>query len=427
MIATKINNLLRSILVATKKNTAMFGVSKIGLASSIVTVGVLIAPEVLAASSIVSSTSSGSSVEPAEYNLMLETDDPLSVPVNVTVPAAPNSLDLFLLEDLSGSFGDDLFTIKSFAPDLVDSITAISSDTQFGIGSYIDKPFSSFSSDYVYETNLALTSDTDLFQSALDELSASGGGDFPESQLEALLQTAVRGDTSEIGFRDDALSVVVLSTDADYHVAGDEPTLPANNGDAVLDGDPPGSGEDYPSVDQVKNALMEANIVPIFAVTSGVIDEYEGLVDEFGFGSVVELESDSSNLIEVISEGLDDVFSDITLTAMDDDFGYVSSISPNSFADVSSGDTRTFDVTFLSDGTGENDSLRLVAPGFGETLVNVDVGGMEFPVEPPIVQQPDEPPVDGIKTPEPTFLLSFLGVGLVGFYSKRSKVRELKK
>lgn len=359
-------------------------------------------PQAQAASVINSTTpaSVGSAVQPGAYNVFLETGDPLTVTVDVTVPLAPTKLDLFLLEDLSGSFGDDLFNVRSLVPSLVSSIRGTVADSRFGVGSFVDKPISpfgsSFSGDYVYRTDLALTTNTGALQSTVNGLSIRSGGDGPESSLEALFQTAVRG-SSEIGFRNDAFKVVILSTDADFHQAGDFLGVPANNGDAVLDGTPPGTGEDYPSIFQVRQALQNNNIIPIFAVTSGVTSTYQDLVDDLGFGTVVTLSSNSSNIVSAINAGLTDVFKDITLTAVGDENGYVRNITPGAYSNVPAGDTRTFSVELLADGIDDvDDSFSLVAPGFGSTLVNVDVR-------------------DGTTAvPEPTTVLGTLAFGALG-------------
>ncbi len=359
--------------------------------------GIFVPSAARAASLVTGFTPSGGAVEPGNYDVFLDAGDPLHIDVTVTVPATPSKLDLFLLEDLSGSFGDDLNVIKTLVPNLVTSITGIVSDTFFGVGSYVDKPISpfGFSGDYVYRTDLALTADTGLLQTTVNGLTIRNGGDFPESQLEALLQTAVRA-TGEVGFRNDAFKVVVLSTDATYHKAGDFASRPPNDGDAILDGSPEGTGEDYPSIAQVKNALQAANIIPIFAVTTNVISTYEDLVAQLGFGSVVQLSSNSSNLVTAITSGLSDVFRDITLNVEGDDFGYVQSITPGVFTDVPEGDSRTFKVELLADGVDDaNDTLSLVAPGFGTTLVNVTVS-------------------DTTSVPEPTTMLGLLAFGAVG-------------
>lgn len=87
-------------------------------------------------------------------------------------------------------------------------------------------------------------------RNSLGDFTTLSGDDDPEAQLEALLQTARR--TTEIGFRDKARRIVVVATDDSFHKAGDGIaagiTTP-NNLDAILDGNPPGTGEDYPAIE----------------------------------------------------------------------------------------------------------------------------------------------------------------------------------
>ncbi|MFK0734369.1 MAG: hypothetical protein ACIWVG_25005, partial [Gloeotrichia echinulata HAB0833] len=124
----------------------------------------------------------------------------------------------------------------------------------------------------------------------------SGGGDLPESQLEALLQAAL-DSTIGVGSK----RIVVLATDAAYHVAGDGLTLAPgtitvpNNGDGIIS-----ANEDYPGILQVKNALIANNIIPFFLATSGVKSSYDGLVASLGRGIVTTLDSNSENVADVI-------------------------------------------------------------------------------------------------------------------------------
>ena len=225
-----------------------------------------------------------------------------------------SSIDVFLLEDLSGSFFDDLPNVQAQFAGLFGSLVdagGANRDVAFGVGSFIDKPISPFGQppgsdflpdgDFVYATNRAITTDQAAVQAALDALTLGDGGDFPEAQLEALLQVAVRADTAEIGFRDGAARFVVLSTDAPFHVAGDvEGAETPNNGDGVTD-----LTEDYPSIAQVAAALADAGIVPIFAVTGDVLETYRALADQLGSGVVVELTPDSDNIAQAVLSGIE--------------------------------------------------------------------------------------------------------------------------
>ena len=219
------------------------------------------------------------------------------------------ALDLVLAEDLSGSFSDDIATVRALGADLIAAAQAIQPDVEFGVTSFVDKPTSPFGSaasgDYEYLTNLSLTPSTTAFQNTLDGLTTKFGSDGPEAQLTALMQMGLR--EQEVGWRNGSFKVVVIATDATFHRAGDNPGTP-NNGDTILDGPGnDGTGEDYPIVAQVRDALEGTGILPIFAVTSGVKSIYEGLATDLGFGVVVDLASDSSDIVTAIQTGISQI------------------------------------------------------------------------------------------------------------------------
>lgn len=125
---------------------------------------VLVAPSTVLAQSFVDSITPaepGALVDRAAYDVALAPGDPLSVPVSVTVPSTPSILDVYLLQDLSGSFADDISIVRGLVPNLVSRLRSIAPDTRFGVCSFVDKPVNPFgdasSGDYVYRTNLPLT------------------------------------------------------------------------------------------------------------------------------------------------------------------------------------------------------------------------------------------------------------------------------
>ncbi|BAI94229.1 hypothetical protein NIES39_Q02210 [Arthrospira platensis NIES-39] len=270
--------------------------------------------------------------------------------------------------------------MQRLAPRIVQQVQNIQPDTQFGLASFIDKPIAPFggSTDYVYQTHLPLTDSLPAFENAIGELEIRWGGDIPEAQLEGLMHVALREE--EVGYRDNSRRIVVLSTDAPYHEAGvgiAAGITAANNGDKVLDGTPAGTGEDYPSVAQVRNALEETGVIPIFAVTRDVVSEYRQLVDQLGFGTVETLRSDSSNLVNVVTSGLKTILSDLTMVARSDEYGYVQSINPVQHKRVKDGESRTFTVELGTENpSAKDDRLSLEVLGLGETTVNVTLGSV---------------------------------------------------
>ena len=267
--------------------------------------------------------------------------------------------DIVFLQDLTGSYYDDLPRLKVLLSGVVNRITSpyltqiFGTDLEFGLASFKDKPVSPLGSpgDYVYQKEVSLTTNVGQVKTAVGNFTASGGNDGPESQLEALLHVAL---DSSIGYRVGSKRLVFLATDAEYHVAGDlknaslTPTDPkyhvagdlrkasltsttvvANNGDGVIDaGDMRkpsptpttvvannGDGvidpdEDYPNIAQVKAALIANDVTPIFLITNNppapgtgfidVKDAYDKLVSSLGRGIVITLDSNSENVADVI-------------------------------------------------------------------------------------------------------------------------------
>eukprot|EP00003_Mantamonas_plastica_P002394 TRINITY_DN1181_c0_g1_i4.p1 TRINITY_DN1181_c0_g1~~TRINITY_DN1181_c0_g1_i4.p1 ORF type:complete len:921 (+),score=262.58 TRINITY_DN1181_c0_g1_i4:30-2765(+) len=325
------------------------------------------------------SASNGAVLQPETVNVWLKpkaaggTDFTKTITVKIT-PKSQTQLDVFLLEDLSGSFYNDLPNLRAMIRSLTSNLRAEYKDAWFGLGSYIDIPVSPFgsSSDYVYRTHIPMTSSTSALQNAVNALRTRSGGDGPESQIFGLQQVARRA-SSECGFRTASRRVVVLSTDAAYHDAGDARYrgFSTNNGDGVV-----GSREDYPSVAQVRQALLDANIVPIFAVTSNVVGTYRTLVSQLGFGAVTTLSSTSSNLINAIKAGLDSVRTSVVANVISDPAGFVTqSPSPATQHAASYETQRTFTVKlgYQNKGTKSDNTVKVSVQGFGIVTFNVDV------------------------------------------------------
>lgn len=234
--------------------------------------------------------------------------------------AAP--LDVQFLQDLTGSFGDDIASVRGLVPQIVSALQAVQVDSRFGVTSFVDKPVSPFGAtgEWVYDLELGLTANAAALASTYNALAIRYGADEPEAQIECLMQVALH--TVETGFRPDAARFVVLFTDAPYHKAGDGVaggiTTP-NNGDNQTPGN--GALEDYPLVQQVRAAIEAANIIPIFAIANGYESTYQGLVASLGRGTVVSLTSNSSNIVSAITTGM----AAVTTTHIEDAVGGVGS------------------------------------------------------------------------------------------------------
>ncbi len=220
---------------------------------------------------------------------------------------AAGPLDLQFLQDLTGSFADDIANVRLLVPQIVGALQGVQPDSTFGVSTFRDKPYGSFGAagDWVYRQELGLSTDTAALTGAYTGMVANNGLDGPEAQIEALMQLSLH--ITDIGFRANSARFVVLFTDAPFHVAGDGLAagipLP-NNADAIMDGTPPGTGEDYPAIAQLRAALEAANIIPVFAVAGGNDAAYQALVAQLGRGAEVTLTADSSNVVAAITTGL---------------------------------------------------------------------------------------------------------------------------
>jgi hypothetical protein len=183
-------------------------------------------------------------IYPPRVEATLPPGGSLQVTKIVNVPDKPPKLDLFLIIDLSASYEDDLPIIKTLAPGLFDDVQTAIPNSRFGLGSFVDFPFSPWGAylvgDYAYRLEHDLTTDKMIWLAAVNAMSKNSGWDRPESQYEALYQAATgegrempsttNGDFSDRGeiapgqaptFRPDATKVVAIATDASFHTTGD--------------------------------------------------------------------------------------------------------------------------------------------------------------------------------------------------------------
>ncbi len=212
-----------------------------------------------------------------------------NAPPAVTLPAVPGgqcrsplgAIDLFILVDLSGSFIDDLPVFKAEAPTVIAQLTAKNPNIRIGLGSFQDYPIVPFGvaslGDQAYTRVLDFTADTNLVLSTIAGLAAPGtvaGLDGPESQLPALYQlaTGLGQDLTAAGypgasipagqqanFRTGATKLVLLWTDAAFHLPGDAGKIPY-------------PGPDFASTVAALQALDPARVIGLSSGTGAVPD-----------------------------------------------------------------------------------------------------------------------------------------------------------
>lgn len=280
---------------------------------------------------------------------VLRKNQTTSATVNVTVPEeGVQALDVVILTDISGSYFDDIDTLKSKAEDVVTALAGQVADVQFGLASFSDFPIAPYGSsgynDEAYFLDQRITNDLPAFFSAVDGLDTLFGDDGPESQLEALYQLATGAgrdlnadgdytDTGDIapmniGWRPGALRLVILSTDASFHNSDAESTYP-------------GAG-----FAETLSALDEADIMVLGLYSSVYAQGDIESVTNATHGAALPLESDSGNIVQAISDALDVSFRNVTVSieVLNDPEGFVQSPELLVLDDVTLGESVEFEL-----------------------------------------------------------------------------------
>ncbi|MCY4515117.1 MAG: PKD domain-containing protein [Candidatus Tectomicrobia bacterium] len=220
------------------------------------------------------------------------------VTVQVEVPAASvTALDVVFLIDQTRSYWDDIDMFQGLILEIVASLTNNHDiDVQFGVAGFADFPGRHGDmGDVPYRLYQDVTFDTAALMDAVNELDAPllSGGDEPESQYEALYRAA-----REVGWRDGALRVLVLATDADFHDSDTDPGYPGKGRTAAL------------------NALREEHVI-VVGLQSGDGAGATAHLQELATtteGTVQSPELDRAQIIAAIIRGLDDAIARVNVT-----------------------------------------------------------------------------------------------------------------
>eukprot|EP01071_Lankesteria_metandrocarpae_P008068 Lankesteria_metandrocarpae@DN4854_c0_g1_i4.p1 len=283
--------------------------------------------------------------------------------------------EFLFIQDLSSSFQDDMDTLNTLAETLFTGLNDTFPDAMFSLASFIDKPIAPYgdlsAGDYCYQLHSAMTRNIADLVLNIRRLTVRAGGDLPESQLDALhrglLLDNVGWTHSEKDEKDRfVLRVAILVTDATFHVAGETSLIP-------FSGDPNMhcAQYGYPSLAQVKDAFVERNAIPLFLISGDNKSDYQLMVDDIGKGgSVQTLTSDSSNVIEAIAAGLNEITCQVegsdapTATATTGNVagGATAAVSPNTTTSSSSFSDKP---TGLAIGLAVSGGIFCVAGVFG--------------------------------------------------------------
>lgn len=154
-------------------------------------------------------------------------------------------------------------------------------------------------------------------QEEVRRASVSGNLDAPEGGFDAIMQAVACRD--RIGWREQARRLLVFSTDAGFHYAGDGKlggVIKPNDGQCHLDNGnryTHAETQDYPSISQINMKVKQSAINLIFAVTEDQLDVYKRLSQHIEGSSAAQLANDSSNVIDLIQKQYEEISSTVEL------------------------------------------------------------------------------------------------------------------
>jgi len=232
--------------------------------------------------------------------------------VPTTLQCENSVFEIVWVQDASDTYEGLMADISTNVTSAFNSVSEGFPGSRFGVSSFVDKPVEPFgyaeSGDYCAAMRVGLTHEVSDVTESLDNLIIRSGNDWKEAQLHALMGAAYTRAahwTEEItdAYGRRIIRVAALITDAGYHEEGDS-DLPANNGDRYQDC----TGEDYPSVEQVGEALRSQMIHPLFLVTENVKIEYTRLLNRMDTNGAVRVYGESGTSIEdLFTSGLQSI------------------------------------------------------------------------------------------------------------------------
>lgn len=241
-------------------------------------------------------------------------------------------VDLYYLMDLSKSMSDDKEKLAELGNKLASNMRDITSNFQLGFGTFVDKvampfvstvpeklkaPCNECAAPYGFRNHMPLANDTSDFTHQVAASQISGNLDAPEGGFDAIMQSMVC--QQEINWRPKSRKMLVFTTDASSHSAGDGKLagiIAPNDGKCHLDSNgyyTESVEQDYPTLSQIDQKAQENHVNIIFAVTSNQVPIYKNLSALVEGSSVGELNNDSSNIVTLVGDQYKAITSEIEL------------------------------------------------------------------------------------------------------------------
>lgn len=371
-------------------------------------------------------------VDPAAITGTLSPGETQAARITVTLPGGMPRGDVVFAFDTTGSMGLVLDAMKTQGIKVMGDIRVAIPDTQFGAASFMDYPYTYSNyygytgiygepqyGDYDYRTDRDLTPDINAVSTAIKQIPAGSGGDWPQDYARVIYESRY------FGWRDDAKKIYVIFGDAPPHAAPSGSTLekPWAPGklftriQAPYGGDPgrdkaPNTGDDldYATVIQ-ETADLHIALVGIYCPRNGILDvKYADAENNFrymaymtgGLFVVSNPNGDASEIatqiVSLIKELAKQNIRELTLRVVEEEYrGWV--MSPDTYTDVPWPSSEVFNVAITPPaGTEDGDytfHLNIVGDGIvlGTVTVTEQVKSPQAdPIEVPLDIKPGSCP-----------------------------------
>ena len=255
--------------------------------------------------------------------------------------------DIFFLIDTTNSMGEEIENLlNGLTSIIIPALENLLEDATMGVGRFDDFPVmpygNRFDGDVVFELVQQITSDYSRVYGAIDSLELHNGEDLPEASLMALWHIATTdtlggyilppvldpsvpgtGTIGGVGFREDALPIIVLITDAPMH-NGPNNSNPYDP--SIIDITPP-------SYDDVVDALLDIGVRVVGIGGADAIPDLEriamdtGTVTREGDPIVHQISPDGTGLSDSVAEQIQTLITgtpqDVSTRLVDDPYDTV--------------------------------------------------------------------------------------------------------
>lgn len=211
-----------------------------------------------AASFVVSLPASGAdSLTPASTTLTLVPGGSQTIEKVLSLDALPQKADVVIAVDTTGSMDGAIADAKADATAIVNGVKGLIPGARFAVVDFKDYPFSPFGGegDLPYLLRQGLTSDAVAVQTAINAMSAGGGGDLPESHNRVFFETY---SDPALVYDAQATRILIVLTDAIPHDKEQASTYPACANTA--NNDPGRDGSEATAADNLKTAATIAGL-----------------------------------------------------------------------------------------------------------------------------------------------------------------------